>query len=252
MARHHITIADMLLSKFCALCTEKLSCPRSFENHMLTLHRSAFPNRQTLYVTLFSQISKGECLPSDLSSSIETLKCHTPSSSFITLLLKCIAREEGQKDYPKLCHGVGNKEHERRNVCPQGHQCPYCECQFTSQDIMLHINQYHQVRCTNCKESFSSRNAHSEHVQLFHCDIEEESDSSTSLGDVKIVMSTFETVEGRLKVGPSDWKPSSSRPHRKIPLYVEDSTGIWQPQPQEDTVETGPSGTRFPFGILGC
>lgn len=246
MARHRVTIADMLMSKFCALCAEKLSCPRSFETHMLTLHKSAFPNRQALYSTLFSQISNGEGLPSDLCSSIETLKHHTPSSSFITLLLKSIPAEKGQIDFLKLSRSVGINEQERKNTRPQGHPCPYCKCQFTSQNIVPHINQYHRVRCTNCEECFSSRNAHGEHVQLFHCDIEDESSLS---GDVKVMPSAFEDVEGGLKVSPSDWKPSSLRPHGKIPLYVENSSGIWVPQ--EDIVEAESCGMRLPFGILG-
>lgn len=149
--QHRVTLLDMFLVRYCALCLLELHSEKSFEDHMTTYHSSLYPSRGALFESI---------------GSLERQRMSN-SSRPSALLLALVNRNKNTWKF-----GPSSS----RNPL-QMFSCPVCQCQFGGiDDLTGHFEQAHSHRCRRCEYRCGSaellrRHFRKEHDGMERCPI---------------------------------------------------------------------------------
>lgn len=124
--QHRVTLLDMFLVRYCALCLLELHSEKAFEDHMTTSHGSLYPSR-------------GELFRSIRSLEQQRLSNSTRPSALLLALVN--RNRQAWKFKFNSCHNP-----------LQLFSCPICRCQFGSlDDLTCHFERVHSHKCHRCE-----------------------------------------------------------------------------------------------------
>lgn len=142
--QHRITLVDMFLQRYCAVCQLALSAALPFEHHMLTRHAELFADRAALYsaIVAVDHCTRGRSYslwrgrqPSALAGATRKTPIGAPSSA------------------------------------GAAHTCSTCGTEYTGEnELRDHVEVAHAFACAFCPKRFSSAGFLRVHVSAAHGD----------------------------------------------------------------------------------